>query len=83
MTSKRRISVFFIALLIVLLSAGVLQAQSGSGNRGRSNFDWIVARRITITPLGLTVAGDTVLGGDVTLTVKATLSALYHDIFNK
>lgn len=74
MIVKRKISIFFIALLVVLLSAGVLQAQSGSGNRGRSNFDWIVARRLTITPLGLTVAGDTVLGGDLTLTAQPAIT---------
>lgn len=59
MVGKRLFFGFLAVLVALVLLAGNLQAQTG--NRGRSNFDWIVARRITITPLGLSVAGDTTL----------------------
>lgn len=62
-----------VALLAVLLSAGGALAQ---GNRGRSNFDWIVARTFTvreasvITDGGLTLTDDnlTLTSGDVVIT---------------
>jgi hypothetical protein len=60
MTNRVRLWITLFAVLAVLSSFSVVQAQTG--NRGRSNFDWIVARRITITTLGLTVTGDTSLG---------------------
>lgn len=66
-----------LALLVVLALAlpfGPASLEAQTGNRGRNNFDWIIARRINITPLGLTVAGDTSL---TTMTVTTgTVTAL-------
>jgi hypothetical protein len=80
---KQRWLISALALLAVVLSTGIVQAQSA--NRGRSNFDWIVARAITVTADlivsddatvtdDLTVAGDTALSGATTLGGAVTQS---------
>jgi hypothetical protein len=80
---KQRWLISALALLAVVLSTGIVQAQSA--NRGRSNFDWIVARAITVTAdlivsddatvtVDLTVAGDTALSGATTLGGAVTQS---------
>jgi hypothetical protein len=66
MTIRQRVFVSLLALLAVVLSSGIVMAQTG--NRGRSNFDWIVARRLTVSTLGLDVDG-----GDVTIVEGLTV----------
>lgn len=62
MNKRKALSIMGTALVLVLLLAGVLQAQ---GNR--SVFSWVVANRATVQSGGLAVTGDTSL-------VDATLS---------
>jgi hypothetical protein len=64
---KRR-TLYVVAMLLLALLVGIpfFPADVGAqSTRGRSNFGWIVATRLTIDPFGLEVDGDTTLA-DVT-----------------
>lgn len=66
---NRRWLITALALLTILVSTGIVQAQGG-----RSNFDWIVARRITITGAGLTVQTDATINDDLTVDDDANVT---------
>lgn len=89
MKKRQQLFVAMLAILAVLLSSGMVEAQTGT--RGRSNFDWIIARRITVSTLGIAVTGgvvsddvtasddlvvtdDAILASDLTLTPQSVIT---------
>lgn len=76
MTKHKTLSIFAIALVVTLMAAGALQAQTS-----RSVFSWVITNRATVQSGGLTVSGATTLddatvGDDLTVTDDASTNDL-------
>lgn len=73
MTTRTRAIVAALALLAVLVSSGIVEAQS---NRRRSNFDWIVARDLTVRDDLATVDLTLTPAAEIVVTMNATITPL-------
>lgn len=86
----RRMSVVMLLIIVLMVGLTMQQAAGAPDAIGKASFDWVFARKLTVTTLGaqfqsavtmdddLIVTGDTALGGALDVDGATTLAGMTY-----